>query len=104
MLGSKTTSKDHWRQVLSEAERIPEKHLLTLEPGISETQTDEMKTKRLRLVIPARFHETYQPAQRPSLMTLANFVERARDIQRRRSGLTPHSTPPPPLTHIDPAV
>ncbi|WP_419627422.1 type II restriction endonuclease, partial [Thiolapillus sp.] len=31
MLGAKSTCKDRWRQVLSEAERIPDKHLLTLE-------------------------------------------------------------------------
>lgn len=84
MLGSKTTCKDRWRQVLSEAQRIPEKHLLTLEPGISETQTDEMKSKCLSLVIPARIHETYRPAQRSALMTLAEFVEHARDVQQRR--------------------
>src|SRR3546814_4083496 len=36
MLGAKSTLKDRWRQVLSEAEKINEKHLLTLSPGISE--------------------------------------------------------------------
>ena len=35
MLGAKSTLKDRWRQVLSEAARIEDKHLLTLEPGIS---------------------------------------------------------------------
>jgi len=35
MLGVKTTCKDRWRQVLAEANRISEKHLLTLEPAIS---------------------------------------------------------------------
>ncbi|GMN04539.1 type II restriction endonuclease [Erythrobacter sp. MTPC3] len=47
MLGAKSTLKDRWRQVLSEAERIENKHLLTLEPGISENQTSEMQVKRL---------------------------------------------------------
>jgi hypothetical protein len=45
MLGVKSTCKDRWRQVLAEADRINNKHLLTLEPGISENQTDEMKSK-----------------------------------------------------------
>lgn len=84
MLGSKTTCKDRWRQVLSEAERIREKHLLTLEPGISEMQTDEMRSKHLCLVIPARIHETYRPAQRSALIALADFLGHARDIQQRR--------------------
>lgn len=42
MLGVKSTCKDRWRQVLSEAARIERKHLFTLEPGISENQTTEM--------------------------------------------------------------
>ena len=75
MLGAKSTLKDRWRQVLSEAEKIESKHLLTLEPGISANQTDEMRAKRLQLVLPARLHETYQPAQRAWLMNVASFLE-----------------------------
>jgi hypothetical protein len=63
MLGSKSSCKDRWRQVLSETERIPHKHLLTLEPGISENQTDEMRAKLLQLVLPASLHTTYREAQ-----------------------------------------
>jgi hypothetical protein len=75
MLGSKSTCKDRWRQVLSEASRIPHKHLLTLEPGISENQTDEMKTKQLQLVVPAAIHATYKPAQQSWLMNVSQFVK-----------------------------
>lgn len=82
MLGSKTTCKDRWRQVLSEAERIPDKHLLTLEPGISRMQTDEMQAKRLHLVLPSAIHPTYQDSQRPKLMSLAAFVALAEDLRR----------------------
>lgn len=74
MLGSKSTLKDRWRQVLSEAERIDEKHLLTLEPGVSENQTDEMRAKRLQLVLPSRLHATYKPAQQEWLMDVAAFI------------------------------
>jgi len=75
MLGSKSTLKDRWRQVLSEAERIMPKHLLTLEPGISENQTDEMRAKQLQLVLPQSLHSTYRESQRGWLMTLGNFVD-----------------------------
>ncbi|MES5047077.1 type II restriction endonuclease [Rhizobium nepotum] len=75
MLGAKTSCKDRWRQVLSEADRIEEKHLLTLEPGISITQTDEMKRAKLQLVLPERIHGTYQAAQRGSLMKVSDFIE-----------------------------
>jgi hypothetical protein len=81
MLGSKSTLKDRWRQVLSEAERIDEKHLLTLEPSVSENQTDEMRAKRLQLVLPAKLHKTYKPAQQGWLMDVSAFI---RVVQQRQ--------------------
>jgi hypothetical protein len=81
MLGAKSTLKDRWRQVLSEARRIEHKHLLTLETGISENQTDEMQAKSLQLVIPRRLHETYRPAQRNWLMDVDGFVDLVRQRQ-----------------------
>jgi hypothetical protein len=78
MLGVKSTSKDRWRQVLTEADRIPEKHLCTLEAGISTKQTDEMKRQRLTLVIPNSLHETYTDDQREALLNIAAFIEFAR--------------------------
>lgn len=74
MLGAKSTLKDRWRQVLSEAVRIEEKHLLTLEPGVSENQTDEMQAKRLQLVVPRRLHTTYRPTQQAWLMDVSGFL------------------------------
>ncbi|MFL6836963.1 MAG: type II restriction endonuclease, partial [Bradyrhizobium sp.] len=53
VLGAKSTCKDRWRQVLSEASRMQHKHLVTLEPGITENQAEEMKAKHLQLVVPA---------------------------------------------------
>jgi hypothetical protein len=81
MLGSKSTLKDRWRQVLSEASRIDEKHLMTLEPGISENQTDEMRTKRLQLVLPRRLHDTYRVSQREWLMSLDDFLNLVKQRQ-----------------------
>lgn len=74
MLGSKSTAKDRWRQVLSEATRIEQKHLLTLQPAISENQTNEMRDKQLQLVVPARLHATYRQAQRAWLMSVSDFI------------------------------
>ncbi|MBP3039563.1 restriction endonuclease [Bacillaceae bacterium Marseille-Q3522] len=74
MLGVKSTCKDRWRQVLSEAARIETKHLLTLEPGISENQTAEMQSSNLRLVLPQSLHETYSISQKSWLMNLAEFI------------------------------
>lgn len=74
MLGVKTTCKDRWRQVLSEAKRIYHKHLITLEPGISENQTREMQDQHLQLVLPVTIHQTYNEMQRKWLMSLKEFL------------------------------
>lgn len=81
MLGSKSTLKDRWRQVLSEAERIEVKHLLTLSPGLSENQTDEMRAKSLQLVIPTKLHETFRPSQQSWLMDVGGFLNLVRERQ-----------------------
>jgi hypothetical protein len=81
MLGVKSTSKDRWRQVLTEADRIPQKHLCTLEAGISTKQTDEMRRQSLTLVVPAGLHATYTGAQRTGLLSVAEFVEFVRGKQ-----------------------
>jgi hypothetical protein len=75
MLGAKTTCKDRWRQVLSEAHRITEKHLITMEAAISESQTLEMQSHRLNLVVPQKIQTTYAESQRKWLMDLGEFVE-----------------------------
>lgn len=81
MLGVKSTCKDRWRQVLAEADRIDEKHLLTLEPGISTGQTNEMKDKKLSLVLPSSLHASYTPIQRDWLMSLSDFLSEVKKKQ-----------------------
>lgn len=82
MLGAKSTCKDRWRQVLTEADRIDGKHLLTLEPGISAGQTDEMKRQNLQLVVPRELHASYQEPQRAWLWSVMQFIERVQILQR----------------------
>ena len=81
MLGVKSTCKDRWRQVLAEANRIENKHLLTLEAAISSHQTNEMASKNLQLVVPKGLHETYTINQRSWLMDLSSFTDMIRDKQ-----------------------
>jgi hypothetical protein len=75
MLGVKSTSKDRWRQVLDEADRITNKHLCTLEPGISTKQTDAMRNRRLTLVVPSELHATYTEKQREEMMNIEAFID-----------------------------
>jgi hypothetical protein len=84
MLGVKSTCKDRWRQVLAEADRVSEKHLLTLETAISRQQTDEMAAKGLQLVVPAALHQTYTSEQQRWLIDIAEFVKLARMRQERQ--------------------
>ena len=81
MLGVKSTCKDRWRQVLAEADRIENKHLLTLEAAISTHQTDEMASKHLQLVLPRGLHQTYTPKQQTWLMDVAAFTALVRERQ-----------------------
>lgn len=81
LLGSKSSCKDRWRQVLSEGADVPNKHLITLEPGISVSQTDEMRQERLQLVVPAGIHATYRPEQQAWLMSISEFIGVVRSRQ-----------------------
>ncbi len=74
MLGAKTTVKDRWRQIINEADRIPVKHLITLQEGVSEAQFSEMRAAGVHLVVPFDLHETYPKSVRPHLITLEGFL------------------------------
>ena len=71
--------------MLAEADRIPEKHLATLEPGISDNQTNEMSSRGLTLVLPRMIHETFSDRQRQDLMTIRDFIDFVREKQTPRS-------------------
>lgn len=83
MLGVKSSCKDRWRQVLSEADRIEHKHLFTLEAAISENQTKEMRERKLQLVLPKILHATYTPYQQAQLMDMRNFINLVKERQRK---------------------
>ena len=82
MLGAKTTVKERWRQVLDEADRISEKHLVTLEPAVSEDYTRAMKKDGLRLVVPSPLFSSYTPTQQDWLMSVRDFCEL---VERRQA-------------------
>lgn len=75
MLAAKSTCKDRWPQVLPEAERIPDKHLVTLEPGISVPQTTMMKESGVQLIVPGHIRESYSPEQRTWLWSMQDFID-----------------------------
>jgi hypothetical protein len=82
-LGAKTTCKDRWRQILNEANRIPEKHLFTLQQGISPQQMDEMKEEKVTLVVPQEYIRCYPTEKRDMIINLRTFIEMVKEKDQR---------------------
>lgn len=74
IVGIKTTCKDRWRQVLNEGTRVPTKHILTIQQGISTNQLNEMHKANVRLVVPQKLHRDYPPQRHIDLLTVDEFV------------------------------
>lgn len=74
-LGAKTTCKDRWRQIVGEADRIPQKHLFTLQQGISSNQLIEMKSSGVTLVVPKPYLLSFPREHRDDIWTLDQFVK-----------------------------
>lgn len=81
VLGAKTTCKDRWRQVLAEAEKVERKHLITMEPAISENQTRQMQASNLQLVVPKAIQQTYNFEQIQWLISFGDFISEVKLIQ-----------------------
>ena len=82
MLAIKTTCKDRWRQILNEASRIENKHLLTLQEGVSENQFNEMVEANVTLVVPKGLHRSYPKSVQPHLLTLEGFIGNTRLLRQ----------------------
>lgn len=81
-LGAKTTCKDRWRQVITEANRIQTKHLFTLQQGISKNQLAEMFESKVQLVVPEPYLKTYDRSFHDKIWTLNTFVEFVKEKQK----------------------
>jgi len=73
-LASKTTCKDRWRQILNEADRIKEKHLFTLQQGISANQLNEMYKYDVILVVPKPYLKCFPTEYKDRILTLNSFI------------------------------
>ncbi len=81
MLAAKTSCKDRWRQIVSEADRVDRKHLLTLQEGLSLNQFREMKDANVQLVVPAGLIKKYHKDIRAELVTLDAFIAEVRGLR-----------------------
>ncbi len=80
ILAAKTTCKDRWRQVLPEADRIKHKHLITLEPTISNDQLEQIRDRDIQLVVPLPIQATYRDEQAQLLWSFKQFIDELRSI------------------------
>ena len=76
IVGVKTTCKDRWRQVLKEGKRVPKKHILTTQQGISTNQLNDMHEENVTLVVPKKFHDDYPKKHDIILLTVEEFVSK----------------------------
>jgi len=74
IVGLKTTCKDRWRQVLNEGRRVQHKHILTLQPGISSNQLDEMHRAGVSLIVPRKLQSEYPKIHSLAILTLEDFI------------------------------
>ena len=81
-LGAKTTCKDRWRQILNEADRIPVKHLCTLQQGISSQQMNEMKNAGVVLVVPKQYIKDYPAEKQKDILPLRQFISYVQALQQ----------------------
>ena len=83
VLGAKTTCKDRWRQVLTEANRVEEKYLFTLQQGISKNQLKEMYDSKLTLVVPHKYIESFPKEYQSEISDLAKFIAMVKQKQEK---------------------
>jgi hypothetical protein len=81
VMAVKTTCRDRWRQILNEADRIPGKHLLTLQEGVSVNQFAEMNEAGVKLVVPKGLHGAYPEEIRSKLTSLEGFIGEIRGLR-----------------------
>ena len=82
VLGAKTTCKDRWRQVVTEADRVKTKYLCTLQQGISANQLKEMKSENVVLVVPKQYISMYPKECREEILTIKKFIEYVQEMQK----------------------
>lgn len=84
VLGAKTTCKDRWRQVLTEADRVDVKYLFTLQQGISKNQLREMHDSHLTLVVPHQYISSFPQDYQSEISDLSGFM---RMVKEKQEGL-----------------
>lgn len=81
VLGAKTTCKDRWRQVLTEANRVDVKFLFTLQQGVSKNQLREMHDSNLKLIVPQQYIKSFPQEYQSEIGNLHDFISMVKTKQ-----------------------
>lgn len=81
VLAAKTTCKDRWRQIITEADRMKGRthFLMTLQQGNTPRQLEEMRAANVRLVVPKPYIRAYPPEYQNEIWPLKQFIEYTRE-------------------------
>lgn len=77
-LAAKTTTKERWRQIVTEATRIGVRHLLTMDPSLVPDTLSAMAENNVVPVLPQPIIDTYPDAMRSSMMNVSEFISLVR--------------------------
>lgn len=80
MVACKSKVRERWRQILEEADRIPEKYLLTLDPALTDDTITKMVGSRLSVFLPQQVIRTQYAGRKieSDLATVTQLVEKLR--------------------------
>lgn len=81
VLGAKTTCKDRWRQVATEADRADFKYLFTTQPGLTIYQLREMEALKVGVVTPEKNIGAFPSEFQPKIHSLAKFIGMVKEQQ-----------------------
>lgn len=76
-LGSKTSTKERWMQVLAEGDRISTKHLATVDRDITRSTLERMMVKNVIPVVPAGIIASSYPTASGYIWSVQDFVAHA---------------------------
>lgn len=66
--------------MLNEAQRMKQRHILTIQPGISSNQMEEMRKAGVSLIVPKRLHKDYPPDRKLQIYDVADFLKCVKTI------------------------
>lgn len=81
ILGAKTTCRDRWNQVASEAKRADFKYLFTTQPGMSVSQLTGLESLKVGVVVPKHNIETFPKSFQSKIWPLARFIAMIKEQQ-----------------------